>query len=124
MPGITHKALLASVVAGVLATPALADSTPIGPLPKGPVSSVATHRGLLVTVALPRQAASKGLVWRIARPVNPAVLRQVSEADVGANVVVVFKVVGKGRASVVFALTRGDSSSKAVRAVTNKVTVN
>ena len=76
-----------------------------------------------MAVALPRQAASKGLVWRIARPVDPAVLRQVSEADVGKNVIVVFSVVGKGNASVVFALTRGDSSSKAVRAITNKVRV-
>ena len=99
-------------------------TTSIGPLPKGPVSPVSTHRGLLVTVALPHQAASKGLVWRLARPVNSKVLRQVGEADVGANVVIVFSAVGKGQASVVFALTRGDSSPKAVRAVTNKVRVS
>ena len=49
-----------------------------------------------------RAAASgrlEGLVWRIARPFDPAVLRQVSEADVGKNVVVVFSVVGMGATS-------------------------
>jgi hypothetical protein len=115
--------LAAGAVAGLCATQALADSTPIGALPKGPVSTIATHKGLLVAVALPHQAASTGLVWRIARPVDTAVIRQVSEADVGKNVVVVFRVMGKGQASVVFALTRGDSSSKAVRAVTSKIRV-
>jgi hypothetical protein len=124
MPGIIRKALAAGALAGVIVTPAFADSTPIGPLPKGPVSTVSTHRGLLVAVALPHQAASKGLVWRLARPVDSKVLRQVGEADVGANVVIVFSAVGKGRVSVVFALTRGDNSPKAVRAVTNKVRVS
>jgi hypothetical protein len=115
---------LATLVVGLaVASAASADSTPIGALPKHPTSTVSTHRGLLVSVALPHQAASSGLVWRIARPVDSAVLRQVSEADVGKNVVVVFQVVGKGKASVVFALTRGDSSSKAVRAVATAVRV-
>ena len=123
MPGIIRRALAAGALAGVIATPAFADSTPIRPLPKGPVSTVSTHRGLLVTVALPRQAASKGLVWRLARPVDSRVLRQVGEADVGANVVILFSARGRGRVSVVFALTRGDSSPKAVRAVTNVVRV-
>ena len=66
---------------------------------------------------MPHQAASKGLVWRLARPVDSKVLRQVGEADVGANVVIVFSAVGKGQVSVVFALTRGDSSPKAVAPV-------
>ena len=105
----------------VLAAPAFADSTPVGPLPKGPVTTVATQRGALIAVALPHADASKGLVWRIARPLNGAVLRQVSEADVGENVVVVFRIVGKGRASIVFALTRGDASPKALRALTSKI---
>jgi hypothetical protein len=36
------------------------------------------------------------------------VLRQVSEADVGANVVLVFRANASGTASVVVALTRGE----------------
>jgi hypothetical protein len=120
---ILYIALATAVVALAVASAASADSTPIGPLPKHPVSTVSTHRGLLVSVALPHQAASTGLVWRLARPLDSAVLRQVSEGDVGKTVVIVFRVVGKGNASLVFALTRGDSSSKAVRAVATAVRV-
>ena len=76
-------------------TPALADSTPIGPLPMGPVATITTHRGLFVAVALPHPA-DKGNVWRLARRVDSKILRQVSEADVGKNVVVVYQVTGKG----------------------------
>jgi hypothetical protein len=119
-----RRTLAASVAAGLLSTPAFADSTPVGPLPPGPASTTATHPGWLFAVALPRQAKSTGLVWRIGRPVDSAVLSQVSEADVGKNVVVVFRVVGRGQASVIFAVTRGDTSSKALRAITYKVRVS
>jgi hypothetical protein len=73
--------------------------------------------------ALPRQNPSTGLVWRIARPVDSRVLEQVSEADVGPGVVVVFRAVGRGSATVRFALTRGDSSGKALKSATYRVTV-
>jgi hypothetical protein len=105
----------------VSAGPGRADSTPVGPLPAGPVSTTTTRPGLLVAVALPRARQSSGLVWRLARRYNAGVVRQVSEADVGANVVVVFKVVAKGDTSLVFALTRGDTSAKAVKSATHKV---
>jgi hypothetical protein len=84
------------------------------------VSVVATPVGQLVAVALPHR--SQGRVWRIARPVNSAVLRQVSEADVGANVVVVFRATGRGTARVVFALTRGETA-KALASATYLVSV-
>ena len=120
----SFKSTLAAVAAtAVLATPALADSTPVGPLPKGPSSTFSTHRGWLVAVALPHQPKATGLVWRIARPFNSSIVNQVSEADVGKNVVVVFKVSGTGTTSIVFALTKGDSSPKAVRAITTVVRV-
>jgi hypothetical protein len=48
-------------------------------------------------------------------------VRQVSEADVGASVVLVFKVVGRGNTSLVFALTRGDASPRAVKAATLEI---
>jgi hypothetical protein len=116
--------LTASVAAAVMLVSAgasRADSTPVGPLPAGPVSTTTTKPGLLVAVALPRARQSSGLVWRLARRYNAAVVRQVSEADVGGNVVVVFKVVGRGDTALVFALTRGDTSAKAVKAATHKV---
>ena len=91
--------------------------TPIGALPKGPVTTITTQRGLFVAVALPHPA-DKANAWRLARRVDPRVLREVSEADGGANVVVVYKVTGTGSASIVYALTRGDASSKALGAIT------
>lgn len=89
---------------------------PVGPLPKAPVTSVVTQPGSLVAVALPRSAASTGLVWRLARDVNASIVRQVAEADVGSTVVVIFQARHAGRAEIVFALTRGEASPKALRA--------
>jgi hypothetical protein len=98
-----------------------ADSTPVGPLPNGPVSKTTTKPGQLIAVALPRAKQGSGLVWRVARAYDSRVVRQVSEGDLGANVVLVYKVVGRGDTSLVFAQTRGDSSSKAVKASTLRV---
>lgn len=123
-PTALARAVLVLVAAGLVSAPAsLADSTPIGALPKGPVSTIATHRGWLIAVVFPRQPKSSGLVWRQARKVDSNVLVQVSEADVGKNVVVVYRVVGTGRVSVIYALTKGDASSKALRAITHVVSV-
>lgn len=111
-------AIVGATVAIPAATSASADATPIGPLPKGPVTTIETARGSLVAVALPRQNPSTGLVWRVARRVDSRVLRQVSEAEVGASVVLVFRATGKGEASIRFGLTRGESSGKALRSAT------
>ena len=115
--------LVAGCVAALAIGAARADSTPIGTLPKGPRSSIASERGTLVAIALPRQKPSTGLVWRLARQVDPSVLRQVSEGDVGSSVVVVFRAMHTGSARVVFALTRGDSSPRALRSRTYTVRV-
>ena len=100
-------AVAVTAVAGVLAAVATADSTPVGPLPAGPTSAIQTQKGQLVAIALPRR--TNGRVWRIAGSVNAAVLRQVSEADVGTNVVLVFRATGPGTARVAFGLTRGET---------------
>jgi hypothetical protein len=122
------QALLAAALVGstllVSAPAAVADSTPIGAIPKGPVSTVRTSSGSLVAVALPRQRTASGLVWRLARTVDARVVRQVSEADVGSSVVVVFRTVGTGKTSIVFALTRGEASGKALRSHTTRVSVS
>ena len=91
-----------------------AESTPVGALPAGPVSTVNTQRGLLVAVALPRPKPSSGLVWRIARQFDAGVVRQLDEVETASSVVVVFKTVGHGKTSIVFALTHGDASPKAL----------
>jgi hypothetical protein len=117
----TIAAALALVGGAAAAAPA--DSTPIGPLPDGPVSTVTAERGTLVAVALPPLRQGSGLVWRVARRLDSRVVRQVSEGEIGTSVVLVFRTVGIGRASVFFAATRGESSSKAVRSVTYRVRV-
>jgi hypothetical protein len=97
-----------TVVSVSVAIAGTAAAPPVGPLPSGPTSTIQTQVGQLVAVALPHRA--NGRVWRVARTIDPAVLVQVSEADIGANVVLVFKASGKGSAKIVFGLTRGEGS--------------
>jgi hypothetical protein len=106
-----------AVVVGTGAFGAGAAAPPVGPLPKGPVSDVTTPVGQLIAVALPRK--SNGRVWRLARRVDPAVVRQVSEADVGSSVVVVFRATGRGSARIVFAVTRGETAKALATATYN-----
>jgi len=108
-----HRRLVASavVVLGVAAFvvgAGLAESPPVGPLPPGPTSAIQTQPGQLVAVALPHRPG--GRVWRVARAFDAHVLRQVSEADVGDNVVLVFRAAGRGSTTVAFGLTRGERS--------------
>jgi hypothetical protein len=106
--------------AGALAGTALASAPPVGRLPPAKLTHVTTTRGQLVSIALPRRAG--GYVWRLARPFNSRVVRQVSEGVVGKSVVLVFKAVGKGATGIVVAETRGETA-KAYRAVIYDVTV-
>jgi hypothetical protein len=103
---IAGLAVAASVGSGALAGTSRATAPPVGPLPSGPTAAIQTHTGELVAVALPHR--TNGRVWRIARSVNSRVLRQVAEADVGSQVVVVFEAAGRGTAIVAFGLTRGE----------------
>jgi hypothetical protein len=104
-----------------IAAAAQANSTPVGPLPPGPTSTTTTAPGQLVAIALPRAPRRSGLVWRIARRYDSRIVHQTTEADVGANVVLVFRVVGRGHTALVFALTRGDTSPNAVNSATHKI---
>ena len=106
-----------------LAGDARADATPVGPLPSAPATTIVAERGSLVAIALPRQRPSSGLVWRLARPVDSAVLRQISEADVGPAVVIVSGAIGRGSAKVSFALTQGETGTAAIRAATCSIRV-
>ena len=123
MPAPRTALAIAASVAALVTPAALADSTPVGPLPPGPVTTMTAAHGTLVAIAVPRRKASTGLVWRIARTVSPRVLRQVGEADVGPAIVLVFRAVGRGNATVVLALTKGDASAKAVASNTTRVKV-
>ena len=117
---IVPLALVAVVILGAVAGTAPASAPPVGPLPSGPVSTIRVQKGELVAVALPDRAG--GRVWRIARPFDSTVVREVSEADVGKSVVLVFRTFKKGSATLKFGLTRGERST-AYESRTVRVTV-
>jgi hypothetical protein len=104
--------MLASLAAGGAAAIARGDSTPVGPLPPGPVASLEAQRRELVALALPLRRGAG--VWRLARPLDGNVLRQVSEGNVGSALVLVFRARGVGSAAVSLALTKSDVSPKAL----------
>jgi len=81
---------------------------PVGALPAGPTSTIQTQKGELVAVALPSRGGGK--VWRVARAFDAKVLQQVSEANVGSSVVLVFKAKGSGSTALVFGLTKGETA--------------
>ena len=111
----------AAAAALVLVLPAGASAPPVGPLPKGPVTTIRAQSGTLVAVALPHRAG--GLVWRLARGVSPKVLVEVSEADVGKDVVVVYRAKAAGTVRLAYGLTRGETT-KAYASLTFVVTVH
>ncbi len=83
------------------------------------MTSISTAKDSLVSVALPSRA---GKSWRLARAVNAHVLVEVSEANVGSAVVVVYRAVGRGSVSVRYGLTRGETR-KAYASATFNVSV-
>ena len=99
---------VAAAVAAIVVGAAFASAPPVGPLPAGPTSTIKTTKGQLVAFALPHRTG--GRVWRVARAFNSSVLRQVSEADVGKQVVLVFQAAGNGTTTVAFGLTRGETA--------------
>jgi len=109
---------LTSVLAAAVG--ATASAPPVGPLPAGPKSTVATHTGELIAVALPQRNGGK--VWRVARAFDSTVVEELSEARVGSSVVLVFRSKQPGRVTLSFALTKGETA-KALESRTFNVTV-
>jgi hypothetical protein len=121
---LTTLGLLAGCSTFGLVGSAHADSTPVGPLPAGPIQTISVKKGQLVALALPRPSRSSGLVWRVARDYDAEVVRQTEEADVGdSSIVVVFEAAGAGRTTVYFAQTRGDAGAQALKARRVRITV-
>jgi hypothetical protein len=110
--------IVAALVAAFVVAGARASAPPVGPLPAGTHSIVTTKAGELVAVALPHR--SGGRAWRIARAFDSRLVTEVSEADVGSNVVLVFKTHRAGNVTLTFALTRGETA-KAFEAKTFEV---
>jgi hypothetical protein len=109
---------LAAASSLAFAAASSASSPPVGPLPKGPVTTIRTQPGALVAIALPHR--SGGLAWRLAGSLPPGVV-EVSEANVGADVVVVYRTKGTGTATLAYGLTR-DESTGARASLTFKIT--
>lgn len=101
------RSLFVLVCALTVAGVAAATAPPVGPLPPGPVSTITTTRGQLVAFALPHR--SGGLVWRAATYPGVKVLRPLSEADVANAVVLTYRAEGRGKVTLKFALTRGET---------------
>src|SRR5262249_7630884 len=120
---MTFRSLFVSGLAAVVlstAAAAVASGPPVGPLRAGPHSTVTTPTGEAFAIALPNR--SGGRVWRIARPFDSTVLHEVSEGNVGAHVVLVFKTTRAGQTTLALALTRGETP-KALEARTFNVVV-
>lgn len=117
---------LATLVLGsvpVLAAAALsarASAPPVGPLPRGPLTTIHVQRGLLFAIALPRPG--KGLAWRGARPSDPTIARPLEEGELNGRIVFTYRAGHTGSTTVVYALTRGDTQ-KALQARYFKVVV-
>jgi hypothetical protein len=108
------------VVAALAAASAPGTAPPVGPLPKGPVTSIRVHRGQLFALVVPKPAA--GLSWRGARRSDATVARPLDEGELNGNVVFVYRAGHAGRTTVVYALTR-DEQPKALGARYFAVTV-
>jgi hypothetical protein len=112
--------VVAAAAAALLALPAAAASTPVGPLPKGPTTTITVSKGSLVSIALPSRA---GKSWRFAGRIVPARLAQVGEADVGPSVVIVYRAKSRGVAVVRYGLTRGETA-KAYASATFRIRIS
>jgi len=94
---------------------ARADSPPVGSLPKAKVIHQSVERGALVAVALP---IAPGKVWRVARPYDASIVGELEERTLNSSIVIVLKTRARGRATITYALTAGETSSTALRAIT------
>jgi hypothetical protein len=111
--------LLSGVAVAVVAT-SRASTPPVGPLPKGPVTTITTPSQEYVSVALNR--GQSGLVWRVARSWNTRVVVQTAESNLGDLTVYVFRTIEPGTTTLRFALTN-DDRPKAYKAATYKLMV-
>ncbi len=62
-------------------------------------------------------------MWRLARSVNSKVVRQISERNIGRDVIVVYKAVGRGTVTIAYGLTKGETR-KAYKSVTYKIRIH
>jgi hypothetical protein len=83
--------LLSGPAATTVGTISRASEPPVGPLPKGPITTITAPSQEYVAVALNR--GQSGLVWRVARAWNTRVIDQTTEANLGDLTVYVFRTI-------------------------------
>ena len=99
---------------------AQASAPPVGPLPKGPVTTIRVQHGLLFSMVLPRPAA--GLAWRGARLSDWRIARPLDEGELNGRIVFTYRAGRHGTTTVIYALTKGETP-KALEARYFKVVV-
>ncbi len=103
-----HLLVLCGAAIALIVPAARASAPPVGPLPAGPSVTVKVTTGGTFSTTLPKPTVSGG-AWRIARPFDSTVVRQVGEATTASGGArVTFRALGEGTTRVVFALTRGE----------------
>lgn len=123
MTALSRLLLAGAALAAVAATLTFegsATAPPIGPLPKGAVTTITTPVQEYIGIALPR--GESGLVWRAAPPYDPSVVRPAAERDIGSLTVLVYRTVKVGKATLRFGLTN-DERPKVYRSATYKIVV-
>jgi hypothetical protein len=113
-------ALMLAVLALTLAGAAVAAAPPVGPLPPGPTTKISVKAGELFAVALP---GVPGRSWRLKGGYDPRLVHELTEANVGSSIVVVFKASGRGTTKLAYGATRGETA-KAYSAKRFTITVS
>jgi len=112
----------ATATAAALAVPALAGrARPVGPLPSGTTSTISTQKGQLVAVALPHRPGGRVVADR-ARAFDAKVVNEVTEGDLGAQVVIVFRATGTGTTTLVFRADARASGPRRTRRAASRCT--
>jgi hypothetical protein len=112
--------LVATLGLATAVVSARATAPPVGPLPRGPVTTIRVQHGLLFAIALPRPGS--GLAWRGARLSDATVARPLDEGELNGNIVFTYRAGHTGTTTVVYALTR-DETEQALKARYFKIVV-
>ena len=119
-----RHSVLAAIVAATLTAftlSASASAPPVGPLPKGPVTSIQVEHGQLFALVLPKPG--NGYTWRGAKNTNVNVAKPLDEGELNGNIVLVYKALKAGKTTIAYGLTKGETK-KAYKSQTFQVTVS
>jgi hypothetical protein len=104
----------------VVVMAAQATAPPVGPLPKGPVTTIGVQHGQLFAIVVPHPGT--GLSWRGARQSDATIARPLDEGELNGNIIFVYRAGRAGKTTVIYALTK-DEGPKALQARYFKISV-